>query len=356
MDARELIPPTFVFEHARRTDVTPVLLNLYRDGEDGDVAEWTVDVPGAVAAHAKVWTNLRTASSRVEVAARVAGAAGFDLAVFSGHVYVLRGLVQDEVVGDPAFDDRFLIKTNGPDLLPIWLDAPIRDAMTAAWDPRRNGAARLEIVKGAASVRAQLYDGDTATFGAMCRLVDAIGSRPARLAAEWSALAADLGGAAPTSGWPLERDHALTFARPAGEATVALRFAPTEAGGRAPWLRTEVRARRGALAALELALWRDDVARSRRPRLDAGDAVTAPIAAFAFHGTASDPPAAKRRVLAVHRMLAAARPTAIVATRSEVTIVLPGLVLDRGRVGAAIDAAIELTRDADGPRDTGPYR
>ena len=48
--------------------------------------------------------------------------------------------VEDVQVGDPVFDQRFVVQTNAPDFLRAALLPEIRDALLRSWSPQAMGA------------------------------------------------------------------------------------------------------------------------------------------------------------------------------------------------------------------------
>lgn len=125
-----------------------------------------------------------------DVACRAPSPFGFRLSIHRGHVYPIgRALgIQDIVVGDAAFDDRFIIKSDSESLARLWLDARTRAAMLGADDYE------FRLTDDLATAHYFGFDTVPAVLESAMRATAGLTARGRRIAGELQALATTLGG------------------------------------------------------------------------------------------------------------------------------------------------------------------
>ena len=244
----------------------------------------------------------------------------------------------------PSFDDSFLIETNDLALATIWLDGPSRGALLASRYVAERQAARATVIMlrdgqwrheiAHDQVRAERRDAETSPerMGDMLQASLLLAARPVRWATRLQAVAKALGGEpAPCveiGGKPMLR------ARRSGidvTVSVARRLGPADPGR----LRTIVSAHRIGSGGETLSLISEELPRAAWPPPNAPGGIALII----------DPRAAE--------LLEIARPSASTVRPHDVEIVFDGALLDRDRLGSAIELAAHWGREISG---IGPYR
>jgi hypothetical protein len=214
-------------------------------------------------------------------------------------------LRRDLVIGDPPFDEAFIVGSTTPDLLSIWLDPGVRDALARTGDDATNPRqCRLRISDGTATVSAALRLTDTAEAERVIGVLDAIRAARDHTVARWIALADAIGGALEGPAWPFADDAQLRVLRARGEATLL-------------WRRGPVGKRFVTLVMVELA-----------------------------ESPPATPPETREALARIR--------AAVAELDDRIAVSMPGLVDDPRRIDAAIDLALDVAA-REIPAD-GPYR
>ncbi|MBL9016696.1 MAG: hypothetical protein JNL83_21085 [Myxococcales bacterium] len=244
----------------------------------------------------------------------------------------------------PSFDDSFLIETNDLALATIWLDGTSRAALLASRYMSqtqaqratalllRDGQWRHEIAHD--QVRAERRDAETSPerMGDMLLATLLIASRPVRWATRLQpiakALAAEVAPRVEIGGKPMLRARRAAVDV---SVSVARRLGPGDPGR----LRTIVSAHRTGSGGETLSLIQDDLPRAAWPPPNPPGGLALTI----------DPRAGE--------LLEIARPAACTVRPHDVDIAFDGALLDRDRLGSAIELAAHWAHE---DYSAGPYR
>lgn len=264
---------------------------------------------------------------------------GFELAVRWSDRWV-----NDGAPRAASFDDSFLVETNDLALATVWLDHEARSGLLASRYVSRPQPARTTALMMRDATWIHEVTGDEVIASrrdgepSQDRMADMVmaslllASRPARWAKAYAAIARALG-ADPATRIELGGRPALRVRRTGVDVRVCVmrRLGPGDPGR----LRTVVGAHRHGSGGDTLSLISDGLPRSAWPPPADPSCGTLPI----------DPRAAQ--------LLDAARPSATTVRIHDVEIAFDGALVDRERLGAAIELAAHW---ASGARPDGPYR
>jgi hypothetical protein len=296
-------------------------------------------------------------SRGMRVTAPAPGGERLELDVHRGHVYPLgRALgIQDVLVGDPVFDDRFIVKCNDDELARAWLDDAARAAISATGD-----AYAFQVLDGRVAVTRSGWapEDDAAGLEAALQAAVALAGAGTRLLGRWRSAAERLGGRLVVAGgtWGIDGEVVLELVHPVARILVDTRFEAL--GGRGPrTLWTRARSPRSPGGVQDR--WAVH-ARERRfsstPRLPEGQLVGDAGFAARWRCLADDPARLSVRLTPARQMLLRdLAPAAVVGEPGEVTAWLPGFVADPARLSRLADLVAELAVDS-GAAAGGPYR
>jgi hypothetical protein len=272
------------------------------------------------------------------------------LSVARGYIYPIgRPFFQDLRVGDPRFDDTFIVKGAPDELVRLWLAPPVREAMFGAVDwqfglePERAWATLGRIESSAPILVSALT--------AVARLA----RRSHDLADERSKVAGGLGGSAPDTPWDGEPGHPIRLDR---EGTpIAIEHLHGKLGNRwrAPkLLHTKITAPRSEGATHRFRLVRRRLARHFGGR---GSAVDVPDEGLAekYLAHAEDRGRFRAHLTPeLRRLVARTLPDAILVD-DQVSLWLLGLQLAAPMLRPYVELAAALGPE-ELPRRAGPYR
>ena len=275
------------------------------------------------------------------------GSDGLELDLRHGYVYPLQralGAV-DLLVGDAAFDDRFIVQCNDLPFARAWLSPPIRARLVdlADYIGVHLEAGQLKLTEltslPSSAERRRAYE-----------LGDWLAGRGRGLLDEWRAVAARLGGSvrAASDGWAADGSAAIVVNR--GGHDIVIDGWLLDVGGRR--LFTRLRCPRVTTSRDELVLWSRTLERS--PRL------AAPLRTVSVDVDGFDA-AYEARASAGH-VVPATLASALLACRADcvhvdgeaVTVYLRGFETDDARLMAACELLLIARDDATPQR--GPYR
>ena len=259
--------------------------------------------------------------------------------------------VQDITVGEPGFDDRFLVQASDPDLARAWLDEESRRAIG-------DGALYQFGIEGG-EARALRVGGEDSVK----RLVEVVGrvvvlaTAGRRLLARWEAASAELAGTVTARSDGFEPGgRVLTVVERAGVRALLDAVRIEGRGGRGisrTW--TRLRARHGRGEGARFAVLPVGPLPPASPAPDlvevGADGWKPPGDLFAARAPGGHAPD-RLREPDLWRRIEALGPAALLGDEREVTVLLEGVVLDAPRLGAALDLALLLAS----PSTDGPYR
>ncbi|MCB9572589.1 MAG: hypothetical protein H6709_10930 [Kofleriaceae bacterium] len=258
------------------------------------------------------------------------------------------------------------VDDDGP-LAAIWLDAPARDALTAAlWPvavdgllgPRAAASAYLcDVADGEVCLRRD-SEFELDRFEAALRAGGTVAARPYRIGAAWLDAARELGGTTTAERWDVGGDFAATLERGGTSIRIDSVVRLPHEDADAARLRARLTARRVVPEGDAWALWRNHLGRDLRPevprRARAVDGLPAALAAgYDARATAPDRLAARLEHLAP--LLLDAGIEAAWASGDEVVLIWDGLLPARDRLGAGAEVASRLAFEVDDAA-AGPYR
>jgi hypothetical protein len=322
-----------------------------------DVANWTgsmrLSLDGTeVEAHALFSGQLPC----TRLVAPALGAQLIELRVHHGYVYPIgRALgFQDVRVGDPDFDDRFIIKCNDDELARAWLDDAARAAVSAASDAYAFSVHDSVVLATRSGAHPEE---DPAALEHALRATAVLARAGQRLLERWRLVAAQLGGRLSTreGRWGTGDEMVLELSQPNASIRVDVVFERlAQRGERSLW--TRARTRRSAAVQDRWAVH----PRSRKyrptPRMEEGEPVSDAAFARRFRCLADDLPRLAARLTPARRVLLKdLSPAAIAGEPGEVIAWLPGFVHDPARLSRLADLVAELALEVDGT-PSGPYR
>jgi len=131
------------------------------------------------------------------VSALAEGPVGFKLSMKPGVLASIgRALgAQDVVVGDPVFDEAFVVKTSDEDLARAWLAPGVTPALSAAADYLH------ALAKGRVTATRKDIESSSVHLIQVARATAAVAGRGGQLRSEWRRVAHDLGGIVESELW-----------------------------------------------------------------------------------------------------------------------------------------------------------
>ena len=290
----------------------------------------------------------------IEVGARSSDP--LELHVACGHVYPLaRSLgVRDSIIGHPAFDDRYVVKTSDDALARAWLDDEACAALLATSD-----AYELEVKRSWLRVSRRGFEDDAESLVVALRGAGQLAGAGARQLERWRRSAAALGGTLTTRNqrWGVDGEVELTLPHRATRVSVDLPFVGL-AGRGPPTLWTRASAPR---VGLDPDRW---VLHERTRRLRATPRLAEPFdpvvddAAFTarWRCLAEAPQRLAARLPGARlAQLAQVAPAAVLGELGVVSVWLPGFVHDPARLAALVDLTATFAVEIVGAT-AGPYR
>lgn len=112
---------------------------------------------------------------------------------------------QDVPVGDPRFDEDYIIKASDPELAPMWINKQVREAVVAA-----HKGYRYKLERGKVTVERAGIEDDVASIVSACHAAATFANGKKRLLDAWGKLARHFGGEARSvpEGWVhVEGEH-----------------------------------------------------------------------------------------------------------------------------------------------------
>jgi hypothetical protein len=259
----------------------------------------------------------------------------------------------DPDLGDRTFDSAFALATNDEPLMRAWLDETSRAALLASAYAYETDDIALSTMQAMTATRTWTYElandelvvtkgaaeSDARRFTSAVRTACAIAARSQRWAAEYAAIARQLGGTA-AGEVNIGGDPVISATRSAIDVTMRLvRREPTSSDR----LRTVISAPR--IGEGRLAMWNDDLPKSARPALPGGKRF--PCDGYQLR-------AAKPLDDVAKKLVVAARPAVVRIDADSVDVWFDGALSDLARIDTAIALAAHLAVDAIAPQ--GPYR
>ena len=325
-----------------------------------DEADWRarleVTLAGVAVVARSVLTTSQTSAIGMRVSAPAPGAEQVELDVHHGYVYPIgRALgIQDVLVGDAAFDDRFIVKCNDDELARARLDAEARAAIIATSD---SYAFALRDAEVWVSRRGAMIEDDPAALEAVLRATALLASSGQRLLARWQEAARQLGGRLTSASgrFGFDGDPLLELMHPNSRIAIDAAFAGL--GGHGPaGLWTRARARRTAAVQDRWAVHARDHRLRLHPRLEEGEPVSDDAFADRWRCLADDPARLAARLSPARRVLLRdLAPAAVLGEAGEVVAWLPGFVHDPARLSRLADLVAELAIEIE-IAGSGPYR
>jgi hypothetical protein len=282
----------------------------------------------------------RKSTTYTRVSAQAEAPVEFTLRVFAETV--LSGLgkklgMQDVVVGDPRFDEVFVVKSSDEEMARAWLVPAVTKLVSRlSWSHDLGRGRVTSTCPGVVEDVHELVHAASTT----ARLA----GRGAALRAEWERLALHLGGVLRGELW---RDSRPAIEVGGPTSPVHVELARAELPNQSRRIATRVRAARGDRAGDRFVA---------APTVDLADRDGGIVPVPTPHKLelrSSDPKATAIRFDEERRQaLDALDPSAVVATEIEVTVLFAGVMLDADR----LQAAIALARQLGSAGSTGPYR
>lgn len=309
----------------------------------------------AIVQHGDAWLATRVRTEPVaEVFVITRALDGFELSIKWGDRW------RDPDVGDDVFDRTFALATNDEAMMRAWLDEPSRRALLASAYAYESDAISLSTMQAVAATRTWAYelanDELAAAKGGAERDVDrfviaietacTLAARSQRWAAAYAPIARALGGVA-ASEVHVGGEPVIVATRSAIEVGMRL---VRRIGAGEDRLRTVIRASR--LGDGRLALWNDDLPKAARPAAPAGARFD--VALVGYQLRASDERAAGKLGEQAKKLVAAARPAAVIVDADSVDVWFDGALADPARIDPAFALAAHLAVDAISAQ--GPYR
>lgn len=284
--------------------------------------------------------------------AKVPGAAGLRLEVERGSLDVLdRALgARDALVGDEAFDERFVVETNDVPFARAWLGPRIRGALLAVRDH-----VAVRLVDGELTLARRSDKVSPLDQQRIFELARLLAGRGRELAAQWQALAGALGGTLRADGGVFAPDGSAAVAVERAGVAITIDGWREPAGGARTRLYTRVRGARLLADRVALAAWRRG---GQRPAVDGAlDERTSGDAGFdaAYELRASADAAAWLTPALAHK-IAAGGADRLLVDGDGVTLLFAGFASAADRLGPACELVAALACHGT-PRGTaGPYR
>ncbi len=306
--------------------------NRYFDGDHGRSEEI-----GACVRHATV-------------TAALPGCARLTAWIAPGSYFIGLGR-QDELLGHPAFDDRYIVKTRDAALLRFWLGDDELDAILATYAPGALEPFTLDIERGGVTlVSASSFEAEPQHPAHLDDAIQAaawLAGRPRRLATQWRERLAPLGDVTAGTSFSVDGDFAL---RIDGRAPVEVTFPDAVPVVRRRGLRTQLGASRDPAPAQPIgALWRPTLpAPDRPPR---SKVRVARFTLAGLDGYDHPTPWLAAALAPVERALARAAPDAITIDATCVALRWERIVddVERLRAGVAVVQALVAAPTGDGP-------
>jgi hypothetical protein len=272
--------------------------------------------------------------------------AGFALSIHQAGMFSSIGKAfgaQDVVVGEPAFDEAFVVKTNDEDLTRAWL-APPTPALMLAASPYVHRLESTRVTSSRVGMERSVF-----ALVAAVKANAALARRGAELRAEWRRLAHDLGGVVDKEPWDHEDPKIDVEAH---GSMVSIELTSLEERSRHRRRVTRVSARRGGATP-------DRFVAAASGTLQDSDGQVATLegasAAMAMELRSSAPQVTASRFdreLLEHLERLASSRARVVAGEESVAVLFPGLVLD----AATLRHAVALVAGLSSVEPGGPYR
>jgi hypothetical protein len=286
---------------------------------------------------------------QLEIALPAAGA--LSLAVKAGHIYFFRSLRQDLIVGDAAFDDRYIVRCRPREMAALWLDADTRDVISGAYDPSTSYPSALTIADQTVTFTGDVGADDEVGFMALVAAAITAAELPERIATRWAAAIEPTGGQR-VGPWHVDGGAVAAWAVGRCPLRIDAGYQASWEGGTRPWLRARVRALREPGQSFVFA--RRSLSRRQRPVLDARLQRVAVPAAAAWDVRAEDPAALAPHLDTLARQLARTGALAIVGRGPDLVAVVPHAAVTAAvlaEVGTLLATLAEV-----GTAAAGPYR
>jgi hypothetical protein len=250
------------------------------------------------------------------------------------------GGMQDVVVGHREFDERFVVKSSDEDLARAW----IVPSVAALLSPLEWFEHRLEAGRVTSTCTGIVNDVGGLMYAAQATA--RLAGRGASLRAEWIRIAEVLGGVPHGQPWR-EEAPAIAIGGPAAPVFIQLAHgALPDDPTKRRFLTRVLGARGGARRELFVAAARDKLTDRH------GEVVSTPIATRFEVRSSNAAVTAARLDEGLTQALDSLGPDAIVGKESDVSVLFCGVMLDAGR----LQAAMAIVRQLAAAEQTGPYR
>ncbi len=291
---------------------------------------------------------------RTLINAPARGALGLSLSVWRGSGHRL-------TTGDPRFDGDYAVQSNDEAYARLWLDAHVRRRLLDAHRAYAPGRFTFQLDGEQASAARRGLEEDPDALVRAIDVVAALAARGRRLLGDWRTLADAIGGEVIAQGTWRPDTRARIEARPAGSRVVvdSMHGAIPDAGG-GRFLVTRVSCARAETEPDAFALVNrspDNVVRPELPRARLEIAPSELELATHYRVTCER----RERTLArldetASELIRAARPAAILANPSQVSVLFEGFEHTPERIGDAMTLARQLAVRIEGVGLAGPYR